>query len=74
MHKEEHADEKNTKIKHDEHEEDAIQYEARVIEIITQDDDYVAVNGIESGEEYVSDKSYYAKSMILKSSLGEHGH
>lgn len=59
---------------HDEHEEAEVPYEARVVEIITQDDKYVAVNGLETDEEYVSEKSYYVKSMILKSSLGEHGH
>ena len=59
---------------HSEHEEPEVPYEPRVIEIITQDDEYVAVNGLEIGEEYVSAKSYYAKSRILKSSLGGHGH
>ena len=60
--------------KHDEHEEEESPYEARVVEIITSDDKFVAVRGLEAGEEYVSDKSYYVKSMMLKSSLGEHGH
>lgn len=60
--------------KHDEHDEEEAAYEARVIEIITQDEVYVGVKGLESGEEYVSDKSYYVKSMMLKSSLGGHGH
>jgi len=59
---------------HGEHEEEASPYEARVIEIITSDDEYVGVKGLEVGEEYASDKSYYVKSMMLKSSLGEHGH
>ncbi|MCK4737543.1 MAG: HlyD family efflux transporter periplasmic adaptor subunit, partial [Sulfurimonas sp.] len=59
----------------DEHNEEGEQpYEVRVIEIITQDEEYAGVNGLEVGEEYVSAKSYYAKSMILKSSLGGHGH
>ncbi len=73
---EDHSDEMHNTNDHDgkESEEEEISYEARVVEIITQDEDYVAVNGINIGEEYVSDKSYYAKSMILKSSLGEHGH
>ncbi len=74
MHKEVTADKKHPEDKHEEHEDNDIQYVARVVEIITQDEDYIAVNGIEAGEEYVSDKSYYAKSMIMKSSLGEHGH
>ena len=59
---------------HDEHEESSVAYEPRIVEIITQDENYVGVNGIEVGEEYVSDKSYYAKSLILKSALGGHGH
>lgn len=55
----------------DEEEESAVPYEARVVKVITQDDTDVAVNGVELGEEYVSDKSYYVKSMLLKSSLGD---
>lgn len=74
----EHEDEEeHDEDEHDEHndnDEDEAAYEARVVEILTQDEAYVAVNGLESGEAYVSDKSYYVKSMILKSSLGEHGH
>ena len=57
----------------DEHKESP-QYEARVVEIITKDDDYIAIRGLEEGESYVSDKSYYVKSMLLKSAIGEHGH
>ena len=57
-----------------EHEEHEVPYEPRVIEIIAEDENYVAVKGLEVGEAYVSAKSYYVKSMILKSSLGEHGH
>jgi len=59
---------------HGEHEEHEMPYEVRVVEIIVEDEEYAAVRGIEAGEAYVSDKSYYVKSMILKSSLGEHGH
>lgn len=46
-------------------------YEARVVEIIVQDDIFAGVKGIEIDEKYVSDKSYYVKSMMLKSSLGD---
>lgn len=60
-----------TEIEEDEEEEYISPYEARVIEIITQNDKYVAVKGLELNEEYVSAKSYYVKSMILKSSLGD---
>ncbi|MDF1881330.1 efflux RND transporter periplasmic adaptor subunit [Sulfurimonas sp. MAG313] len=75
-HEEGHADhdEHEKEGHHGEHEEHESPYEARVIEIITQDDKFVAVKGLEVGEEYVSAKSYYVKSMMLKSSLGEHGH
>ena len=70
---EEHGEEKHDD--HEEHgEEPSLPYEARIVEIITQDDEYAGVQGIELDEEYVSDKSYYVKSMMLKSSLGEHGH
>jgi len=74
---EEHGTGKEDYDEHDgeeAHEDHESPYEARVIEIIAQDEMYAAVKGIEAGEAYVSDKSYYAKSMILKSSLGEHGH
>lgn len=49
-------------------------YETRVVVIVASDEKFVGINGLEVGEEYVSDKSYYVKSMMLKSSLGEHGH
>jgi len=51
--------------------ESEIQYEPRVVKVITQDEQYVGVDGIKAGQEYVSDKAYYAKSMLLKSSLGD---
>ena len=59
---------------HGEHEENEVPYEVKVIEIITSDDEYVAIKGLDEDEEYVSDKSYYVKSLLLKSSLGGHGH
>jgi len=62
---EEHAD-------HEEHEE--APYEAKVVEIIAYVGDDVAVKGLKANEEYVSEGVYFVKSMILKSSLGEHGH
>ncbi len=71
------AHEEHTKNAHDDHEEhqdDAIPYTLRVVEIITEDESFVALKGLREGEAYVSDKSYYVKSMLLKSSLGGHGH
>lgn len=59
------------KEKHDEHEEEKAPYEARVVEIIAKDDQYIAIKGLNAGERYVSDKSYYVKSMLLKSAIGE---
>lgn len=79
MHKEEDEghhdslDEEDSQEEHS-HDEHELKYEPQVVEIITQDEEYAAVKGIKKGEEYISAKSYYAKSMILKSSLGEHGH
>lgn len=72
---EEHADDDHDdEDEHDEHEEPESPYESRVVEIVAQDDKFVGVKGLEVGEEYASEKSYYVKSMMLKSSLGEHGH
>ena len=66
------------KEEHEEHEKNEDHQEApytlAVVEIITQDEEYAAVLGLHEGEEYVSDKSYYVKSMLLKGTLGEHGH
>ena len=59
---------------HEEHEEHEVPFAVRVVEIVAQDDVFVGIKGLENGEEYVSAKSYFVKSMILKSSLGEHGH
>lgn len=69
-----HEEEKDQEEEKD-HEEEKDQYKERVIKIITEDDNYIAIKGLESGEEYVSDKSFYVKSLILKSSMGDgHGH
>ena len=57
---------------HEEHEE--APYAAKVVEIIAYAGNYVAIKGLKADEEYVSDGVYFVKSMILKSSLGEHGH
>jgi len=57
---------------HEEHEE--APYAAKVVKIIAYAGDYVAIKGLKADEEYVSDGVYFVKSMILKSSLGEHGH
>jgi len=73
-HEDDDHDEEEKHGEHGEHEEYEAPYEARVIEIVAQDENFVAINGLEKDEEYVSAKSYYVKSMILKSSLGEHGH
>ncbi|WP_457749680.1 efflux RND transporter periplasmic adaptor subunit [Sulfurimonas sp.] len=48
-----------------------IPYLPQVVKIIAQDEEYVAVEGMKLGEAYVSAKSYYAKSALLKSSLGD---
>ncbi len=67
---EEHHEEED----HEDEEHHELPYEVRIVKIITQNEDYVAIEGLHVNEEYVSDNSYYVKSMLLKSSLGEHGH
>jgi len=73
-HKEEAQDDHAKDDGHDDHKEEKKEYEARIIKIVTSDDKYTAVLGLNADEEYVSDKSYFVKSMMLKSSLDEHGH
>ncbi len=68
------VDEHEESLKNSREEEHEIPFEPRVVKIITMDEEYAAVEGIKLGQEYVSDKSYYIKSMLLKSSLGEEGH
>ena len=46
-------------------------YVPHVVEIVAQDDAYVGIKGLELGEKYVSGQSYYVKSALLKSSLGD---
>jgi ABC-type Zn2+ transport system substrate-binding protein/surface adhesin len=72
---EEHADEKEEAHgahEHKAHEE--VPYEPQAVEIIAYAGEEVAIKGIEAGTAYVSEGVYFVKSMILKSSLGEHGH
>ena len=57
---------------HDEAHE--VPYAPRVVEILAYSGDRVALKGIEAGEAYVSKGVYFVKSLLLKSSLGEHGH
>jgi len=80
---EDHEHEEDHDAKHEESEDhehggdedhEEVPYTAKVVKIIAYNGDEVAVEGIKEGEEYVSDGVYFVKSMILKSSLGEHGH
>lgn len=68
----EHEEEKGEHEGHDDEEE--VLFEPKVIKILAQDDTFVALEGLNVGDEYVSEDSYIVKSMILKSSLDEHGH
>jgi biotin carboxyl carrier protein len=73
---EEHHEEEHHEAKegHHEHEEVEVPYDINVVKIITQNDKFVAIEGLDEHSDYVSDKSYYIKSLLLKSSLGGHGH
>ncbi len=55
----------------DEREEEEIPYELNVVKILKQNDKFVAIEGLDEHTDYVSDKSYYIKSLFLKSSLSE---
>jgi hypothetical protein len=60
---------------HDEHEDkEEAPYEAKVVKVLAYVGEYVAVKGLGVDVEYVSDGVYFVKSMLLKSSLGGHGH
>lgn len=59
---------------HAHEEEEEVPYEIRVVKILKQNATWVAIEGLEEHQDYVSDKSYYIKSLLLKSSLGGHGH
>ncbi len=72
-HADDEHEEEEDEHKHDEHEEDA-PYEAKVVEIIAYTGEYIAIKGLAQHEEYVSEGVYFVKSMLLKSSLGGHGH
>lgn len=47
------------------------EYTPQVVEIVAQDDKYVGVKGLALGQKYVSGESYFIKSALLKSSLGD---
>ena len=72
----EHAghDHEEEKGGHEGHDEEEVPYDIRVVKILKQNSQWVAIEGLEEHEDYVSSKSYYIKSMLLKSSLGGHGH
>ena len=78
-HHEEHSEHEKEDHEHDAHEHEheeheEVPYAAKVVEIIAYAGDDVAIKGLKENEEYVSQGVYFVKSMILKSSLGEHGH
>jgi biotin carboxyl carrier protein len=73
-HDKEAADEDHDEDEEGEEEHEEAPYAAKVVEIIAYSGNDVAIKGLKAGEEYVSDGVYFVKSMLLKSSLGEHGH
>ena len=70
----EHEEEEHDEAEHGEHEHEESPYAPKVVEPIAYFGDRVAVKGLEAGEEYVASGIYFVKSMMLKSSLGGHGH
>jgi multidrug efflux pump subunit AcrA (membrane-fusion protein) len=72
---EHHEEEEHEKHGHGhEHEAQKVPYGIRVVKIIKENQNFVAIEGLKEHEAYVSDKSYYVKSLLLKSALGGHGH
>jgi len=72
---EHHEEHKHEKHGHGhEHEEEEVPYGIRVVKVIKQNKNFVAIEGLREHEAYVSAKSYYVKSLLLKSALGGHGH
>jgi len=59
---------------HDEHKDEESPYTPKVVKIIAYSGNYAAIKGIGIGDVYVSEGVYFVKSMMLKSSLGGHGH
>jgi multidrug efflux pump subunit AcrA (membrane-fusion protein) len=60
-----------SRAENNEKETASVEYVPQVVSIVSQDDKYVGVKGLKLGEEYVSGESYYVKSALLKSSLGD---
>ena len=74
-HKEDEAEDEGHEGEEHHHDEaHEVPYAPRVVEILAYSGDRVALKGIEAGEAYVSEGVYFVKSLLLKSSLGEHGH
>jgi len=74
-HEEEGHDEKEEHKGHGhDEEEEEVPYGIKVVKILKQNENWVAIEGLAEHEDYVSDRSYYIKSLLLKSSLGGHGH
>ncbi len=74
-HEEEGHDEKEEHKGHGhDEEEEEVPYGIKVVKILKQNEEWVAIEGLAEHEDYVSDRSYYIKSLLLKSSLGGHGH
>ncbi len=67
----EHKEKENTQTQVNSHKEE-LEFKSLDVKIIQENDEYVAVEGLEENQKYVSDEPYKAKSMVLKSSLGEH--
>ena len=64
-------DEEEKKTKKESEEDEEVPYDIAVVKIITTDDKYAAIEGLKAGQEYISGKSYYVKSALLKGSLGD---
>jgi len=52
-------------------EEEEAPYEVAVVKVITTDEKYAAIDGLQEGQRYISDDVYYVKSALLKGAIGD---
>ncbi|MDD3054760.1 MAG: efflux RND transporter periplasmic adaptor subunit [Aliarcobacter sp.] len=73
LNEDEHKEKENAQTQVNSHKEE-LEFKSLGVKIIQENDEYIAIEGVEENQKYVSDEPYKAKSIVLKSSLGEHGH
>lgn len=60
--------------KDDEHHHDELEFDFKVIKILDRNSEVVAIEGLKENESYIDNDTHHIKSLLLKSSIGGHGH